>query len=429
MVVDIQSLRCFIPVGGQAKRLRPLTHDVSKPCVRFLNRPLIEFSMVILAEQGVRHFIFGELGYMNYSNLFDQYGEGLGFSSKYGIEPRVHVKHQPNLEDCGSADSYRINMEYYDVRTPVIVVQGDNLFELDLHDFIKNHEEKGALMSIALAEVEKVEEYGIAELDEDMRIKKFVEKPKPEEAPSNLVNTGIYLLSPNAREIVNGEEVMKIIAERGRLDFGYDLIPYLIEKGLPVYGYKIRTWFDLGTPERYLKAMLEVLRGKMDVRVSEERIIPGRNVWVQGYSEESIKRREEIVRKHEEDKLNIEGAALIGRHTRIGDYSKISDSCIDNFCIIANHVEILRSAIMDAVSVGDCAHIEDSILGRKVMIESSCEKPTRIESLSVIGNAVRIGKGCRLIKTKVNPGLILPPGMTYVDKFLQTYEDVVLMAE
>ena len=130
--MNIEKLRCFFPVGGQAKRLRPLTHDISKPCIRFLNRPLIEFAMVTLAEQGVRNFIFGEYGYTNYSNLFDQYGEGIGFSAKYNIKPRVHIKHQPNLDDCGSADSFRLNMGYYDITDPVLVVQGDGLFNLNL---------------------------------------------------------------------------------------------------------------------------------------------------------------------------------------------------------------------------------------------------------------------------------------------------------
>ncbi|MEM2841706.1 MAG: NDP-sugar synthase [Thermoproteota archaeon] len=416
-------------MGGQAKRLRPLTHDVSKPCVRFLNRPLIEFSMIALAEQGVRHFIFGEMGYTNYSNLFDQYGEGLGFSAKYKIEPRVHIKHQPNLDDCGSADSYRINMEYYDIRTHVIVVQGDNLFELDLKEFMRQHEERGAVMSIALTRVEDVREYGVAELGEDMKIKRFVEKPQPGQAPSNLANAGIYLVSPELRSIVNGEGVMKIRNERKRLDFGYDLIPYLVDNDFPVYGYEIPVWFDVGSPEKYLRAMHEVLHGKLNIRVTEDRVIPDRNIWVQGYSEESIKRREEIVRKYRENKLNIEGAALVGRHTRIGDYSKIEDSSVDNFCIIGEHVEIERSAVMDAAKIGDNARISDSIIGRKVTIESSNENPTSVESFSTIGNSVRICRGCRLINTKVNPGLILPPSMVYVDKFLQTYEDVVRMAE
>jgi NDP-sugar pyrophosphorylase family protein len=422
--VNVDKLRCFIPVGGQAKRLRPLTQDVSKPCVRFLNRPLIEFSMAPLAEQGVRSFIFGEYGYTNYLNLFDQYGEGVGFSAKYKIDPRVHIKHQPNLDDLGSADSYRLNVEYYDVRDPVLVVQGDNLFDINLQEFLKKHEEKKAIMTIALTKVEKVEEYGIAELDKDLRIKKFVEKPPAEKAPSNFANAGIYLLSPEVRKIVESEEVRKIMEERRRLDFGFDFIPYLVDRGFPVYGYELKVWYDVGSPESYLKAMHDVLYGKLNIRVLEERILPNRNVWVQGFSEESTKRRKEIVKKYQENKLSLDGAALLGRHTKIGDYSKISDSNIDNFCILGEHANVERSAIMDAAKIGDHAHVSDSILGRKVVVESTHENPVSIESTSVIGNAVHIGKGCKLIRTRVNYGLTIPPGMTYVDKFLQNYEDV-----
>jgi len=428
MTVNVEKLRCFIPVGGQAKRLRPLTHDISKPCVRFLNRPLIEFSMATLAEQGVRNFIFGEYGYTNYSNLFDQYGEGVGFSAKYKIEPRVHIKHQPNLDDLGSADSYRLNMEYYDVRDPVLVVQGDNLFDIDLSDFIKRHEEKGALMTITLARVEKVEEYGIAELDKDLRIKRFVEKPPAEKAPSNLANAGIYLLSPEVRKIAESEEVKKVIEEKRRLDFGFDFIPYLVGKEFPVYGYELKVWYDVGNPKNYLKAMHDVLYGKLNIRVREERIIPNRNIWVQGYSEESIKRREEIIRKYKENKLSLDGAALIGRHTRIGDHSRISDSNVDNFCILGEHVNVEGSAIMDAAKIGDYSHLSDSIIGRKVVVESTRENPTSIESTSVIGNAVQISKSCRLTGTRVNPSLTIPQGMTYVDKFLQNHEDVIELA-
>lgn len=421
-------MRCFIPVGGQGKRLRPLTHDVSKPCIRFLNRPLIEFSMATLAEQGVRNFIFGELGCTNYTNLIDQYGEGVGFSAKYMINPRVHIKHQPNLDDLGSADSYRLNMCYYDVRDPVLVVQGDNLFDIDLRDFVKKHEEKGALMTIALIKVDNVEEYGIAELGEDMRIKRFIEKPPPEKAPSNYANAGIYLLSPEVRMIAESEEVKKIMEERGRLDFGFDFIPYLVDKGYPVYGYELKVWYDVGSPERYLRAMQDILHGKLNIRVAEPSIMPGRNVWVQGYSDESIQRREEIIRQHKENRLTIEGAALIGRHTRIGAYSRIVDSNIDNFCILGDHVSVERSAIMDGAKVGDYARISDSILGRKVVVESTAENPTFIESTSVIGNAVHIGKGCRLMKTRVHPYLKVPPGMCYMNRNLETYEDIVTLA-
>ena len=319
-------------------------------------------------------------------------------------------------------------MEYYDVNDTVLVVQGDNLFDINLNDLIRKHEEKGALMTIALTKVEKTEGYGIAELDEDMRIRRFVEKPPPDKAPSNLANAGIYLLSPEVRREVESEAVKKIIEERKRLDFGFDFIPYLVDKGFPVYGYELKVWYDVGSPENYLRAMHDVLHGKLNISISEERILPGRNVWVQGYSDESVKRREEIIRKHKENKLSIEGAALIGRHTRIGDHSKIADSNVDNFCILGEHVSIERSAILDAAKIGDYTHVLDSVLGRKVVIESTRDSPTYIESASVIGNAVHISEACKIIKTRINPSLTIPPCMTYIEKFLENQEDVPQLA-
>jgi NDP-sugar pyrophosphorylase family protein len=83
---------------------------------------------------------------------------------------------------------------------------------------------------------------------------------------------------------------------------------------------------------------------------------------------------------------------------------------------------------MDAARIGDHAQVSDSILGRKVVVESTYENPVTIESGSVIGNAVHIRKGCKLIKTKVNYGLTIPPNTTYIDKFLQSYEDIAKLA-
>jgi len=427
--VKAEDLTCFIPVGGVAKRLRPLTYDVSKPCIRFMNRVLIEFPILTLAEQGVRNFIFGEQGYTNYTDLFDQFGDGTGFSAKYGINPRIRIMHQPNMDDLGSADSYRINVEYYDVKGPVIVVQGDNIFGINLEDLMRWHEEKGALMTIALFRVKNVEEYGVADVDDSMRIKSFVEKPPPGKAPSNLINAGIYLLAPEVRKIVGSDEVKKILEERKRLDFGYDLIPYLVEKGFPVYGYEINVWYDVGNPKEYLKAMLEILRGSIDIRMPEKMLALDRNVWIEEYEKESNRIKDDVLRKYRDGRITIEGAALIGKHTSIGERTVIVDSCIDNYCIIGENVRIERSAIMDAVKIGDNACIVDSIIGRKSTVESSPSNPTYIGEYSVVGNAVRIREGCRLVGTKVNPYLTIPPGMRYVNKYIEDYKDVVQLAE
>jgi NDP-sugar pyrophosphorylase family protein len=424
----MSNIYCFIPVGGIGKRLMPLTYDVSKPCIRFLNRPLIEFSIVELAEQGIRDFIFGAFGYTNYTNLIDLYGEGVGVSAKYNIKPRIHIKHQPNLDDRGSAHSFWLNVEYYDIHDPVLIIQGDGLFKFNLGDFVKKHNERGALMSIALVEVDNPAEYGVAELTDDMRIQRFIEKPPSGKAPSNLASTGIYLISPGVRQLLQEKSLGKIMSERKRLDFGYDFIPFLIENDYPIFGYPIEIWYDIGTPARYLQAMRDTLQGRIDIKIVEEKIFANRNIWVQGFSDDSIRRRNAIIRQYRQQKLSLEGADLIGRHTRINDYTKIADSCIDNFCILGQHVTIDRSAIMDGCTIGEYSHITNSIVGRKANIESSKEHPTRIDDNSVIGNGCKIRSGCKLVRTRVQPNLIIPKGMTYIDQVLRTYEDVAQLS-
>ncbi|MCD6431988.1 NDP-sugar synthase [Candidatus Bathyarchaeota archaeon] len=400
-----ERLRVIIPVGGKAKRLLPLTAETSKACLRLLNRPLIEFSLLSLARQGIKNFIFGVKGYTNYRDLHDYFESGYGFSARYRISPRVHIKYQPNVEDVGSADSARINMEYYNVKDPVFAVQGDNIFDVDLKELVEFHQKKGAIMTIALREVENVEGYGIADINKNMRIARFVEKPLPKEAPSNLANTGLYMVSPEIRKIFKEKGVKEIIKERHRLDFGYDFIPYLIKTGRPVYGYTLKgSWYDVGTPERYLEAVKDMLNGRFSSltdfggRIDEET-----RVWVQGESVESMKRRKEIIRKIKQGKIEVKGSVLIGRHCKIGNNVRIVNSCIDNYTKISNGVTIVNSAIMDRVIIKEKAEVKESIIGRHVTILSTPKKPTKIDSVSVIADDVTIAEGCRLKATKIYP--------------------------
>lgn len=426
--MNVRDLRGFTAVGGIGKRMGPLTYGTSKPCVRLLNRPIMDFAILPLAEQGVRNFIFGVKGGTNHRDLYDYYKEGIDFSTRYGIEPRMHFKYQPNEDDVGSADSLHINLDYYDVEDPIIIVQGDNVYDIDLKGLISKHEETEAFMTIALTRVENTEEYGVADLDpNDFKIKRFVEKPSPDKAPSHLANTGIYLISPEIRKLLEKDEITKIKEERNRLDFGMDLIPYLVDNGFPVFGYDLKkAWHDLGSPERYLEAMKNILYGKLNIRVREEPVLP--NVWIQGYSDESIRRRKRILNDCREGKLTIEGAALIGRHTRIGYHAKIADSNIDNFCILGEHVTVENSAIMDATIMEGFTSVSRSIVGRNVKIKSTREHPTKIDSVSVVGNDVVIREGCSLNSTRVYPGLTIPPCLNYVNQTLRTYDDVAKFA-
>jgi NDP-sugar pyrophosphorylase family protein len=400
-----EKIRVIIPVGGKATRLLPLTAETSKACLRLLNRPLVEFSLLSLASQGIRNFVFGVKGYTNYRDLYDYFEAGYGFSARYNIKPRIHIKYQPNVPDLGSADSARINMDYYELTCPVFAVQGDNIFDIKVKSLIDFHKEKCSCLTIVLREVDNVEGLGIADIDKNGRIQRFVEKPAPIDAPSNLANTGLYVLSPEVRKIFREKGIQQIIKEKNRLDFGYDFIPYVIETGRPVYGYTLKgSWFDVGTPKSYLEAMKNLLNGGFST-LSDfgGRLNEGEPIFVQGDSNDSEKRRQEIIQKIKEKKIELEGAVLIGRHCQIEDGAKIVNSCIDNFTRIGKNAVVANSAIMDRVIIGDNAEIYDSIIGRHVAVNSSCHKPTKITAVSVVADDVILEEGCSLTATKVYP--------------------------
>jgi NDP-sugar pyrophosphorylase family protein len=395
----------IIPVGGKATRLLPLTAETSKACIRLLNRPLVEFSLLSLARQGIRHFIFGVKGYTNYRDLYDYFESGYGFSVRYNIKPRIHIKYQPNVEDLGSADSARINMEYYDLNNPVFAVQGDNIFEISVKDLIQFHREKGAVMTIVLREVQSVEGLGIADIDKNSRIRRFIEKPQPKDAPSNLANTGLYVISPEIKKIFKEKGVKQLMEEKRRLDFGYDFIPYLTQVGYPVYGYTLKgNWFDVGTPKNYLEAMKKLLHGGFSMltdfggRISEKQ-----SIWVEGESNDSEKRRQEIIRKVKQGQIELEGAVLIGRHCQIEDGVRIANSCIDNFTRIGKGATIENSAVLDRVIIGEKAEVSDSIIGRHTTVLSSSRKQTKISAVSVVADDITIEEGCTLTAAKIYP--------------------------
>ena len=358
-----------------------------------------------MASQGIRNFIFGVKGYTNYRDLYDYFQSGEGFSARYNIKPHIHIKYQPNVPDLGSADSARINMEYYELNNPVFAVQGDNIFDLKIKNLIDYHKEKESALTIVLREVDNVEGLGIADIDKDGRIQRFVEKPQPKDAPSNLANTGLYMISPEVRKIFREKGVQQILKEKNRLDFGYDFIPYVISTGRPVYGYTLKgSWFDVGTPKSYLEAMKNLLHGGFSTlkdfggRLSDDCL-----VWVQGESSDSEKRRHEIIQKIKQKKIKVEGAVLIGRHCEIEDGARIVNSCIDNFTRIGKNAVIANSAVMDRVIIGDNAEIYDSIIGRHVVVNSSGIRPTKVSAVSVVADDVTLEEGCTLVGSKVYP--------------------------
>jgi len=406
--------KAVIPIGGEAKRLRPLTIETSKGLVRLLNKPILEHSILSLARDGIEEVYLGVRGYVNYTTLFDYFREGYWLKKKYGLEKEIRIRYMPRYNSLTNGDAVHYTMNYYEIREPVVVIQGDNIYELNIQEMYKWHKQKKAFMTIALQPVEDVTGFGVAKIRDDYRIEYFVEKPKPEEAPSNLANTGIYILSENFWEFLDEPWAVEMAKSR-RLDFGGDIIPALIEHGYDVYGFPMEGyWFDVGTPNRYLDAAMYLLKHLPPEEMEAVEI--AKNVYVQGRSETSERLRRNLKERIKRGELIFEGHVLLGRHISIGKGTAMEDAVVDNYTIVGKNSEIYRSVVMDRVKVGDNVRIVNSIIGRHVEIGDN----VRIAN-SVIGDNAVIDDNVRMFSVKIWPHEYVEKGATLEHYTVSTF--------
>lgn len=401
-----------IPVGGVGARLYPLTVDTSKAMLRFLNRPLIEFILETLALQGVREFYLGVSGYVNYVQLFDHFGSGELLASRLGFDrDELRIRYMPNVASRGNAEAVLRIIEYYEIEEPVLVVQCDNVFDIDISGLRRLYDEFRCDMGVLLKKMDKLNDilrFGVVVLDKDGRtVTNFIEKPtRIEEAPSQLINTGIYLIEPKRFLEFFRNDVGSRLYEQGMLDFGRDVIPALIKAGYRVYGCVAEgAWFDVGTPEAYKEAAFYFLRSTSPKRLSVD-FTYGR-LRIMGRRKLSRQSQSLLVERINRGEVVIEGDVLLGRHCSLGREVRIADSIVDNYVIISDGCEIVDSIVMDRVNVGRRSRIAGSIVGRHCTIEENAV----IED-SIIGNNVFVGRGSELRGSSIWPSRYVLPGTT-----------------
>mgnify|MGYP001772634589 CR=1 FL=1 len=381
--------KAAIPIGGQGTRLYPLTVDTSKPMVRFLNRFVIDFIMDELAHLGISEVFLGVSGFYNYRDVYDHLGERFYYRSPEGKRYSLKLRYQPNVNTIGNAHSIAVLAEYYDITDLLLIVQGDTIINLDLGKLVKFHESNGAFMTIVLKPIhnkEAMRQLGLAKLRDDESIEYFVEKPAdPEKAPSNLANTGVYLLSEDMVKLMRSEDFRNLIKE-GRGDFGRDLIPYVISKGYKVYGFITDSyWFDIGTLENYIEASFYMLSTLQPERLGVATVYHD-NIYMQGFSPRSKKDHIDLIERCALRKVSITGPALIGRHVYIEDGSTIENSIVDNYVITSRGSTMRRSIVMDRSIIGKDSLVENSVIGRHVYVGDNVKVVN-----SVIGNDVIVG--------------------------------------
>jgi NDP-sugar pyrophosphorylase family protein len=419
--------------GGQGIRARPLTLKApgylrSKAAMSFLGRRLIRWVIQILSSEGIKDYYVIAHGKENRYQIkvMIGYGEGFGVDVKYSP-----VKY--DVQSTGSADSTLRMLDYWDLSQPALVFPTDSIIDFDLEPMLRAHVERGAIATIAAMTREPdevAEKYGVMLTHPDSRITEFVEKPTLAELREHfhasseerfrqlplMTNAGFYLVDSGAlRELSNRPEIRRL--RDRRLDFGKDLLPWLVGNGFPVYAHPVRRIGDLGNVEDYVETMGAVLRGEFEAvaRLLGPPFDPENNVWI---APESLSMRDSTSGKTLSEKI-AEGLVTIGPAARIGRFCeihpgvRITESNLDDDIEVHRDASIARSQIRDGAIIGPSAHVSEAVIGSMTEIRSEPYNQTTVERFVALGDEVTVYPGVHLAEhVAVYPRLKLPEGIT-----------------
>lgn len=313
--------KAVILAGGYGTRLRPLTFTTPKAMIPLVNKPVIEYIVDYLASYGLKGIVIT-------SNYLRE--QTINYLSKRTDLTLSYPEEPTPLGTAGSVKNAGIT-------DTMLIIQGDNITDMDIRQVLEFHEEHGKLVTIALLPVSNPSLYGVAEIEANGMIMNFKEKPSPNECFSNLANTGLYIIEP---------EAMDYVPEGTAFDFSKDLFPILVAKN-EVYGCVVEGfWRDIGSRDGYMEASRWILENK-------------------GY---------ECA-----DTAVIENSEIHG-NVAIGEHAVVKQSVIRGPAVIGNHAEVINSemydsvvfprAVLDATTLNNCMIGEDSIIKEAEIADS-----------------------------------------------------------
>lgn len=364
-------MKACIMCGGEGTRLRPLTFERPKPCIPVANKPSIVHLVEHLANLGFTDIVI-TIGYLG-----DDIQKALGDGSLYGANI-TYVSEEVKLGTAGSVK----NAQKYLEDAPFLVVGGDHMTDLNVLEFYRDHMNSPAVTSIGLISIEDPREFGIAEIDANLRIRRFREKPSPGEIFSNLASTGIYVCDPM---------IFEYIPENTKFDFAKDLFPLLMERGFQINGWLARgNWTDVGNPAMLRFAEKWILQENTQTSVSgslnvKDAHIAGPVTFGDGITLGSGSR---IV-----GPVLVGNGVSIGENVIIGPYTSIGDNCV-----IKSGAKIFSSSIYSGVVIGKETTISGSILDINTTIGDDCsiEHNTVIGPRCVLRSGITIHSGVRI---------------------------------
>ncbi|MDH7478234.1 MAG: NDP-sugar synthase [Candidatus Bathyarchaeota archaeon] len=337
----------MILAGGFATRLRPLSCTRPKILFPIVNKPLLEWTLERLAKNNIKEAIMA----VNYQTEIAIKQRKI---QKYGVN--LSYSRDPIRKPLGTGGPIKKAEKQIGHDSPFLVLNGDVFADVNYTELLKLHEKKGAIATIALHKVEDPSRYGVAELAEDNRIKRFIEKPSPKEAPTNLINAGVYAFSP---------EIFECIPEKRAVSIEREVFPKLAEKGM-FYGYIHKgLWMDIGKPEDYL----EINKILLDSFFTLQKL--------------KVKSGVEIKTPVFFDKVSLGEKSVIGPYAVLGKNVTVGGNvCIQNSVILPNTIISNYATIKEAI-VGEGVYI-----GKRAKISEGC----------IIGDHTKIGDNVSLAK-------------------------------
>jgi NDP-sugar pyrophosphorylase family protein len=216
-------LKAVLLAAGYGTRLAPLTHTVPKILVPIAGRPLLEHQLEYLAANGVDSVA------MNVSHLAD---EVVAFLERTPQPVQVRVSRED--EPLGTAGALLPLRDY--LTESFVVLYGDVVTDAPLRELMAYHRDRGGIATLAYHVSDDTAGKGLLEVDEHDRVVGFTEKPTT--AGPGRINAGIYVLEPAVLDLV----------EPGHSDFGFDVWPAALARGLPLYGRRLQGYVhDVGS--------------------------------------------------------------------------------------------------------------------------------------------------------------------------------------
>jgi mannose-1-phosphate guanylyltransferase len=326
-------MKAILLAGGKGTRLRPLTIHTPKPIVPIFNRPFLHYQLDLLKQVPEIDEVILSLNYQP-RRIEEVFGDGsnAGLAIRYVVEPAP----------LGTAGAVRYAGE--SLHDSIVVFNGDVLTQVNLAAVIALHRERKAKATIVLTPVENPTAYGLVETDERSNIRRFLEKPKPDEITCNTINAGIYVLEPDTFDRIPKDTPWSI--ERS-------FFPSLIERGETFVAYvDDGYWIDIGTPEKYMQVHRDIMDGRFTGhRAGPFSAAPGAS-WVsaQARVEEGV-----IV----DGPCFVDEGAVIKTGARIGAYSVVG-----RHCHVEEHAVLERAIVWANTRISQEALVRRSILGR-----------------------------------------------------------------